>query len=123
MPGCCTPPPLFPPPPPRGIRPRLACCCSRLSSGACGLFGWPRPPVGGSVFYRGMVWLLPLVSSNVIVTCLVPSRLVWGSVYYRGTVWLLPLVSTVVRLSLRARYHTTKFDVVFCLQMVPLSLL
>ena len=26
------------------------------------------PPVGGSVFYRGMVWLLPLVSSTVIVT-------------------------------------------------------
>ena len=39
----------------------------------------PAPPVGGSVFYRGMVWLLPLVSSNVIVTCLVPSPSVgWG---------------------------------------------
>ena len=36
------------------------------------------PPVGSSVFYRGMVWLLPLVSSNVIVTCLVPSPL-WGA--------------------------------------------
>ena len=34
----------------------------------------PAPPAGGSVFYRGMVWLLPLVSSNVIVTCLVPSH-------------------------------------------------
>ena len=33
---------------------------------------------GGSVFYRGMVWLLPLVSSNVIVTCLVPSPSSWG---------------------------------------------
>ena len=32
----------------------------------------PAPPVGGSVFYSGMVWLLPLVSSNVIVTPL------WG---------------------------------------------
>ena len=29
----------------------------------------PAPPVWGSVFYRDMVWLLPLVSSNVIVTC------------------------------------------------------
>ena len=39
----------------------------------------PAPPVGGSVFYRGMVWLLPLVGSNVIVTCLVPSPPVdWG---------------------------------------------
>ena len=28
---------------------------------------------GASVFYRGMVWLLPLVRSNVIVTCLVHS--------------------------------------------------
>ena len=53
---------------------------------------------GGSVFYRRMVWLLPLVSSNVIVTCLVPSPPcgvgpvvvlvgpappVWGSVFYK----------------------------------------
>ena len=56
-----------------------ACCFPRLV-----LFGLvPSPPCGvgpvvflvgrGSVFYRGMVWLLPLVSSNVIVTCLVPS--------------------------------------------------
>ena len=29
----------------------------------------PAPPVWGSVFYRDMAWLLPLVSSNVIVTC------------------------------------------------------
>ena len=29
----------------------------------------PAPPVWGSVFYRDMVWLLPSVSSNVIVTC------------------------------------------------------
>ena len=66
------------------------------------------PPVGGSVFYRGMVWLLPLVSSNVIVTCLVPcgvgpvvvlvgpAQPVWGSVFYRDMVWLLPLVSSNV---------------------------
>ena len=27
---------------------------------------------GGSVFYRGMAWLLPLVSSNVIFTCSLP---------------------------------------------------
>ena len=29
----------------------------------------PAPPVWGSVFYRDMVWLLPLDSSNVIVKC------------------------------------------------------
>ena len=29
----------------------------------------PAPPVWGIVFYRDMVRLLPLVSSNVIVTC------------------------------------------------------
>ena len=57
-----------------------------LWSGACGLFGWPRPPVGGSAFYGGMVWLLPLVSSNVIVTCLLSSPLVGGSVLYRGVI-------------------------------------
>ena len=71
----------------------------------------PAPPVGGSVFYRGMVWLLPLVSSNVIVTFLVPSPPcgvgpvvvlvgpappVWGSVFYRDMVWFLPLVSSSV---------------------------
>ena len=71
----------------------------------------PAPPVRGSVFYRGMVWLQPLVSSNVIVTCLVPSPPcgvgpvvvlvgpappVWGSVFYRDMVWLLLLVSSSV---------------------------
>ena len=34
----------------------------------------PALPVGGSAFHRGMVWLR---SNEVIVTCLVPSRL-WG---------------------------------------------
>ena len=29
----------------------------------------PAPPVWGSVFYIDMVWLLPLASRNVIVTC------------------------------------------------------
>ena len=38
----------------------------------------PAPPAGGSVFYGDMVWWLPLVSSNVIVTCLVPSPPLWG---------------------------------------------
>ena len=46
-----------PPPPPCGVGPVVF------------LVG-PAPPVGGQ-------WLLPLVSSNVIVTCLVPSPL-WG---------------------------------------------
>ena len=96
----------------------------------------PAPPVGGSVFYRGMVWLLPLVSSNVIVTCLVPSPPVgWGL----WSFWLAPprlcgaVCSTeiwygccrllAVMSSLRARYHT-KYDVaLFSLQTVPLSLL
>ena len=72
----------------------------------------PAPPVGGSVFYRRTVWLLPLVSSNVIVTCLVPSPPVgWGlwSFWLAPPrlcgavcstkicmVWLLPLVSSNV---------------------------
>ena len=43
--------------------------------GACGRFGGPRPPVWGSVFYRDMVWLLTLVSSNVIVTCSLPYKI------------------------------------------------
>ena len=74
----------------------------------------PAPPVGGSVFYRGMVWLLLLVSNDVIVTCLVPSppggvgpvvilvgpaQSVWGSVFYRDVVWLLPLVSSNVMMT------------------------
>ena len=77
-----------PPPPPCGVGPVVF------------LVG-PAPPTGGNVFYRGMVWLLPLVSSNVIVTCLVPSppcgvwpvvvlvdpaQPVWGSVFYRDMV-------------------------------------
>ena len=91
----------------------------------------PAPPVGGSVFYRGMVWLLPLVSSNVIVTCLVPSPPVGCGLW---SVWLAPpslcgaVCSTeiwygcchllVVMSSLRARYHT-KYDVaLFSLQTV-----
>ena len=47
----------------------MPCPLPSLWGGACGRSGWPRPPVWGSVFYRDMVWLLPLVSSNVIVTC------------------------------------------------------
>ena len=103
-----------------------------LWSGTCGLFGWPRPPVGGSVFYRGMVWLLPLVStsSNVIDTCLVPSppcgvgpvvvlvgpaqpvAVCFTEIWY-GCCHLLVVMS-----SLRARYHT-KYDVaLFSLQTV-----
>ena len=44
---------------------------------ACGvgpviLLAFPAPPVGGSVFCRGMVWLLLLLRSNVIVTCSLP---------------------------------------------------
>ena len=114
MQGRCTP---LPPP-----HPMVSPPC--LSSGWVVLFGLVPPPVewglwsfwlappcllGGSLFYRSMVWLLPLVSSNVIVTCLLPSPRwglwsflvgpappVWGSVFYRGMVWLLPLVSSNV---------------------------
>ena len=51
---------------------------------------WLAPPRlwRGSVFYRRMVWLLPLVSSNVIVTCLVPSPPLWGGAC--GSFWLAP---------------------------------
>ena len=36
---------------------------------------WLAPPsLWGSVFCRDMVWLLPLVSSNVIVTCSLPYK-------------------------------------------------
>ena len=64
----------------------------------------PAPPVGGSVFYRGMVWLLPLVSGNVlcpgglgpVVALVGPAPPVGGSVFYRVMVWLLPLVSSNV---------------------------
>ena len=104
MQGCHTPPP----PPPNPMVSPLACQVGSLFglvafpvglvwprplppplwSGTCGLFGWPRPACGGSVFYRGMVWLLPLVSSNVIVTCLVPSSppVGWGL----WSFWLAP---------------------------------
>ena len=101
--------------------------------GAVVLLVGPAPPVGGSVFYRGMVRLLPLVSSNVIVTCLVPSPScgvgpvvvlvgpappVWGSVFYRDMVWLLPLVSSnvIVTCSLPYKYDVALFS-------LPLSLL
>ena len=92
----------------------------------------PAPPVRGSVFYRGMVWLLPLVSSNVIVTCLVPSprcgRFGWPRPACVGQcvsteVWYGCCRLLAVMSSLRARYHT-KYDVaLFSLQTVPLSLL
>ena len=111
------------PPPPCGVGPVVF------------LVG-PAPPVGGSVFYRGMVWLLPLVGSNVIVTCLVPSplrggacgRFGWPRSRLCGAVCVTEIWYGCCRLlavmsSLRARYHT-KYDVaLFSLQTVPLSLL
>ena len=82
------------------------------------------------MFYRRMVWLLPLVSSNVIVTCLVPSPpcgvgpvvvLVGPAPPVRGSVFYKDMYGMMS--SLRARYHT-KYDVaLFSLQTVPLSLL
>ena len=147
MQGCYTPPP-----PPHPMVSPLACQvgCLVLLLSPSGLV-WPRPlphcgvgpvvflvgpapPVGGSVFC--MVWLLPLVSGHVIVTCLVPSppcgvgpvvvlvgpaRLcgaVCSTEIWYGCCRLLAVMS-----SLRARYHT-KYDVaLFSLQTVPLSLL
>ena len=128
MQGCHTPPP---PPPPHPMVSPVAWqvgvvlfglvafpvwSCLASSPPPCGLapvvfLVGPAPPVGGSMFYSGMVWLLPLVSTNVIVTCLVPSPPcglgpvvvlvgpappVWGSVFYRDMVWLPPLVSSNV---------------------------
>ena len=133
MQGCHTPPPLptpwYPPLPvkwvvvlfglllsPSGLvwpRPLPSC-----GVGPVVFLVGPAPPVGGSVFYRGMVWLLPLVSSHVIVTCLVPSPPpvvgpvvvlvgpappVWGSV---SMVWLLPLVSSNVIVTCPVPYKT-----------------
>ena len=46
-----------------------------LWGGACGRFVGPAPPVWGNVFYRDMVWLVQLVSSNVIVTCALPYKI------------------------------------------------
>ena len=43
--------------------------------GLWSFLGGPTPPAWGSVFYRDMVWLLPLVSSNVIVTCSLPYKI------------------------------------------------
>ena len=63
--------------------------------------------------------VVALVSSNVIVTCLVPSPPrgvgpvvvlvgpappVWGSVFYKDMVWLLPLVSSNVIVTCSLRY-------------------
>ena len=83
---------------------------------------WLAPPRlwWGSVFYRRMVWLLPLVSSNVIVTCLVPSpfwggacgRFGWprpacvGQCVLQRYVWYGCCRLLAVMSSLRARYHT-----------------
>ena len=96
----------------------------------------PAPPVGDSVFYRGMVWLLPLVSSNVIVTCLVPpppagwglwpfwlaSPRLCGAVCFTE-IWYGCCRLLAVMSSLRARYHTKHDVALFSLQTVLLSLL
>ena len=83
------------------------CPLPALWSGACGPFGWPRPAC-----YRGMVWLLPLVSSNFILRALSPPPLWWGlwsflvgPALYRGMVWLLPLVSSDVIVTCSLPYH------------------
>ena len=151
MQGCHTPPPPLPTP----WYPPLPVKWVVVLFGLVGFPVWsclassplPPPPlcgvgpvvflVGLAPFYRRMVWLLPLVSSNVIVTCLVPSPPcgvgpvvvlvgpappVWGSVFYKdmyGMVWLLPLVSSNVIVTCSLPYK-----IALCsLQTVPLSLL
>ena len=96
MQGCHTPPPptpWYPPLPVKRVVVLFGLVAFPVSSsppplwsGACGLVG-PAPPVRGSVFYRGMVWLLLLVSSNVIVKCLVPSPPVGSGLW---SFWLAP---------------------------------
>ena len=86
--------------------------------------------VGPAPFYRRMVWLLPLVSSNVIVTCLVPSPPVGWGLWLAPPrlcgavcstkicmVWLLPLVSSNVIVTCSLPYKIALFS----LQTVPLS--
>ena len=47
-----------------------------LWGGACAPFGWPRPAcVGQCVLHRYVIWLLRLVSSNVVVTCSLPYKI------------------------------------------------
>ena len=123
--GLVWPRPLSPPP---------------LWSGACGLFGWPRPACGGAVcstdvwygccrllvvvsslralsppppvgwglwsFWLApprlcgavcstktcMVWLLPLVSSNVIVTCSLPYKIALFSLNGAPVPALMPFI-------------------------------
>ena len=150
MQGCHTPPPpptpWYPPLPVKWVVVLFG-----LVASPSGLV-WPRPlsppPVewglwsfwlapprlwGGSVFYRRMVWLLPLVSSNVIVTCLVPSPPVgwglwsfwlappvWGSVFYKDMYGMVAaLVSSNVIVTCSLPYKIALFS----LQTVPLSLL
>ena len=148
MQGCHTPPPpptpWYPPLPVKWVVvlfgivafPVWSCPLPPCGVGPVVFLVGPARPVGGSVFYKGMVWLLALVCGNVIVTCLVPSPPCgWGL----WSIWLAPprLCGAVCsaeiwygccRLlagvsSLRARHHT-KYDVaLFSLQTVPLSLL
>ena len=103
--SCLASSPL-PPPPPCGVGPVVFL-------------------VGPAPFYRRMVWLLPLVSSNVIVTCLVPSPPVgWGlwSFWLAPPrlcgavcstkicmVWLLPLVSSNVIVTCSLPYKIALF--------------
>ena len=109
MQGCHTPPPpptpWYPPLPGKWVVfsfglvafPVWSCLASSLPPlwsgvGPVVFLVSPAPPVGGSVFYRGMVWyvccrllvimfyidmvwLLPHVSCNVIVTCSLPYKI------------------------------------------------
>ena len=126
MQGCHTPPPpptpWYPCLPVKRVVvlfglvafPAWSCLASSpppLWSGACGLLGWPRPACGGQCVLQRYGMVAAAVSSNVIVTCLVPSPPcgvgpvvvlvgpappVWGSVFYRDMVWLLLLVGSSV---------------------------
>ena len=64
------------------VGPALPVCSTEVWYGCCRLLvvmsslcaSSPPPPVWGSVFYRDMVWLLPLVSSNVVMLLFSPCK-------------------------------------------------
>ena len=93
----------------------------------------PAPPVGGSVFYRGMVWLMlslhaltlpppPPCGVGPVVVLVGPAPACVGAVCSTG-IWYGCCCLLAVMSSFRARYHTTYDVALFSLQTVPLSLL
>ena len=135
MHGCHTPPPpptpWYPPLPVKWVVVLFGLVAPPLWSGACGLFGWPRPACGGQcVLQYGCCRLLVVMSS---LHALSPPPL-WGGACGRlgwprpacvcsTEIWYGCCRLLAVMSSLRARYHA-KYDVaLLSLQAVPLSLL